>query len=139
MSTARRGLLGGIAALAVSPAPGLVLSASCPDAEAIRLAEGVIEAEAACCAAHDLPTPTEEEEQARQPERDRLMGVVSERAEALAPLPVATLVGVLAKARAALAVATKDATDGEIIVHDYAEWLAYAALEDLVRVAEGEA
>ena len=33
----------------------------------------------------------------------------------------------------------KDPADGEVIVRDYVEWLACAALEDLLQVAGGEA
>ena len=141
----RRTLLGGLAAIVANPTAALPAqsaaadlldrrSAPSPDAEVIRLAHGVIDAEAACLAAYAVPTSTPEEEQAREPERDRLMSAVCDQAEALAPLPVTTLAGVLAKARAALAVADRSPATGEINVKDYAEWLAYAALEDLVQV-----
>ncbi|MFC0389490.1 hypothetical protein [Muricoccus vinaceus] len=141
----RRTLLGGLAAIVANPTAALPVQSAAadaldrrpapsPDAEVIRLAHEVIEAEAACLAAYAVPSSTPEEEQAREPERDRLINAVCDKTEALAPLPVATLAGVLAKARAALAVADRNPADGEINVKDYAEWLAYAALEDLVKV-----
>jgi len=135
----RRNLLGGVAALAAAPVPVLAMAVPSPDAEVIRLAQGVIKAEAAYQAAYEIPNLTVEEEQALEPQRQLLMDAASDQAEALAPLPVVTLAGVLAKARAALAVADRSSVDGEIVVKDYVEWLAYAALEDLVQVAGGEA
>jgi hypothetical protein len=50
-------------------------------------------------------------------------------------MPVLTLVGVLAKARADLAVADRWPENDEI--NGYSEWLVYADLEDLVRAAGG--
>jgi len=136
--SSRRGVLRGIATLSAVGALPAVAHGN-PDAEVIRLAQGVIDAEAACFASYETPSRSLAEEKAREPERERLLSAISNQAEALAPLPVVTLAGALSKARAALAVADKDAKNGEIVTHDYVDWLAYAALEDLVKVLEEQA
>lgn len=136
--SSRRGVLRGIATLSAAGAlPASALTN--PDAEVIGLAQRVVDAEAACIAAYSIPTLTAEEERALDPVRGGLIRDTAEKAEALAVLPVVTLAGALAKARAALAVADRDPADGEIIVKDYVDWLAYAALEDLTRVLEKQA
>ncbi|WP_424139097.1 hypothetical protein [Roseomonas chloroacetimidivorans] len=107
-----------------------------PDAEVMRLAQEVADMEAAFIASYQPPPVTLEEQEAREPEQDRLMHAISDHADLLAQMPVATLAGIVAKARAALAVAEHCPETGEVIARDYIQMLAFGALEDLVRIME---
>jgi hypothetical protein len=107
------------------------------DAEAVRLSQEVIEANAAHYAAVEAGAGSFEAEREHEPAAARCLKVLEERAEALASLPAAGLLGITAKARAALALLRDE--EGGIIAKDDAQLLAYAALEDLVRMMGGEA
>jgi hypothetical protein len=111
----------------------LVLPAPTPaDAEAVRLAQAVIEANAAHYAAVEAGAGSFEAEREHEPAAARCLKVLEGHAEALAVLPAVGLSGIAAKARAALALLRDE--DGGIIAKDDAQLLAYAALEDLMRV-----
>jgi hypothetical protein len=123
-----------------APLPGtLVLPAPTPaDAEAERLAQTVIEANDAHEAAIIAGAGSFEAEADYAPEVARCSKVLADRREALAAFSVTGLTGIVAKARAALAVAPRG-PEGKVEAGDSAQLLAYAALEDLVRVVGGEA
>jgi hypothetical protein len=100
------------------------------------LAQEVADMEAAFIASYQPPPVTLEEQEAREPEQSRLMDAVSDQADLLAQMPVATLAGVLGKAKEALAVAEHCPETGEVIARDYIQMLPFGALEELVRIME---
>jgi len=133
----RRGFLGAAAALVVAPAVAKAAQTSAPDAALIAKCREVVAAHEACVASYCYPiTATAAEAKPYEDRADYYCGLSFEAAAAAAQIPATTLTGLLAKAQAALALATKDRND-EIVVSDNAEWLAMECLEDLVRVAGG--
>ncbi|TPG49553.1 hypothetical protein EAH89_21325 [Roseomonas nepalensis] len=141
MSPARRNLLGGLAALAGAPAlpHSAGSTAGLCDATLIAKCGEVIAAHEACVASYCYPiNATPAQAKPYEEMADHYAGISFEAAEVAAQLPATTLAGLLAKAQAALAIATTD-RDGQFLVSDNAEWLAIACLEDLVRFADGAA
>ena len=105
------------------------------DAELLRLADRVVALEADWAASFQPPAETLEEEERREPVQRRLHDLMDEAATALAALAPRTMPGILAKARAAYALATK-APDGETQSSGLEDLVALSLIEDLVREAE---
>jgi hypothetical protein len=103
------------------------------DAEVTRLAQAVVEAHVAHEVAVMAGAGSFEAEAEHAPEVAERFEALEERAEALAAMPVLGLAGIVAKARAALAMLPKG-PEGEVEAGDNAHLLAYGALEDLVRL-----
>ena len=104
------------------------------DAELLRLADQVVVLEAAWSATFQPPATTLEEEERREPVQRRLHDLIDEAATALATLAPRTMPGILAKAKAAYALATK-APDGETQSSGIEDLVALSLIEDLVRFA----
>ena len=104
------------------------------DAEILRLADRVVALEAEWEATFLPPAETLEEEQRREPVQRRLHDLIDEAATALAALAPRTLSGIIAKTRAAYALAAK-APDGELQSSGIEDLVALSLIEDLVRYA----
>lgn len=102
------------------------------EAEIVRLAHAVVETEAAYAASFEPPATTIAEEEAREPMQERLSAARNVHLNRLTALPAVTLAGIIAKARAAYAMAIKDPHEGEIIVHGVSDVLAFCVVEDLL-------
>jgi hypothetical protein len=158
----RRGVLGGLAALAAPSGPafaakgvhdqhtpavlasgGRTVSGPSPDAELIALCDRIVPAWDAYVASfgHCYDGWTHAQVLALEAEQDRLQAVVFGMVEEALAIPAATREGILAKARIAFLAADK--TDGEVdLTHppDLATaGLAWSVIEDLVRIAGGGA
>jgi hypothetical protein len=122
----------GATGLAGVPAAGLAAGAV-PDAEVIRAAAAVERAEAAIIAAYEPPAETWEEDRAREPLISRLADERDDCMGALSALRATTLAGLIAKARAAYAMAPdKDRDTGHIVSNDIGDQIAFEIVEDLL-------
>lgn len=104
------------------------------DAEVIRLAAEVERIEAAWWAAFEESADTSADEAAR----DRLARQCAQAAEHLAALTPRTLPGLVALARAALALADRDA-DGDIVARDDADLLRITPMEHVAALGVPQA